>query len=245
MSGAERRLRGTAKREITLEALVIWAYRAQRVDRMTAASLRGPERSIEAAAPFLASPPSSAGLIARLGALGTRIDGGGQSWDCHGDAEKLHELVSGLPAQSALAIMRFGRSGEPPEWRVPEPRPERVPIGEEEPGAVRHKLDVWWYRVTGKRPRLARGESALVVQNAAGSWDLGCRYCPITYYPPPEYGEAARRAYAAWHAAMTRLMAAVAAIGLKDYRVTRFTAPARPWDGARPVRPADGPPAAR
>jgi hypothetical protein len=230
MSGLQRASRAVVRRDITLEALVIWAYRDQRVDRMTAASLQGAERSIELAAPFLASPPSSAALIARLGALGTRVDGGGQSWACHGDAERLHELVCGLAPDAALAILRFGKSGDAPDWQVPDARPQRVPLPEEEPGHVRHKLDVWWYRVAGKRPRLRRGEGALVVQNAAGSWDLGCRYCPITYYPPPEYGAAMRRDYAAWHAAMSLLMAKLGRLALKEHAVTRFAAPARPWE---------------
>ena len=232
MSGMQRAGGAAVKRAVTLEALVIWAYRDQRVDRMTAASLQGAERRIERAAPFLASPPSSAGLIARLGALGTRVDGGGQSWDCHPDAERLHELVCALPVPAARAILEFGRSGEAPDWRVPDPRPERVPVAADEPGPVRHKLDVWWYRTAGRRPRLRRGEKALVVQNAAGSWDLGCRYCPIAYYPPPEYGAAKRRFYAEWHAAMALLLSKLGPLGLKERAVTRFSAAARPWEGA-------------
>jgi hypothetical protein len=230
VSGLQRARRLPLQREMTLEALVIWAYRDQRVEAMTAASLQGAERSLEQAAPFLASPPSSAGLIARLGALGTRIDGGGQSWDCHADAEGLHELVCGLPHEAARAILRFGCCAEAPDWRVPESRPERVPLPQEVPGAVRHKLDVWWYRIAGRRPRLGRGERALIVQNAPGSWDLGCRYCPVTYYPPPEYGAAARRDYAAWHAAMALLMTRLAGVRLREHAVTRFAAPARPWE---------------
>ena len=178
---AARRL----QRPITLEALVIWAYRDQRVDRMSEASLLGAERAADRGG-GVTPLASSAALLARLGALGTRIDGGGQSWDCHPDAEKLHELVSGFAREDALAIMRFGRRAAAPDWQVPDSRPERVPVPENAPGAVRHKVDVWWYRIAGRRPRLARGESALVVRNAAGSYDLGCRYCPITYYPPPE-----------------------------------------------------------
>src|SRR5436190_116504 len=81
------------------------------------------------------------------------------------------------------------------------PAPFAVPVHDAARSRIRHRIDLHWYRVTGARPRIARGESAELVEVAPGEWDLGCRACAILYYPPPAYVDAVRAEYAAWHGA--------------------------------------------
>jgi hypothetical protein len=221
--------------EISLEAMVVWAYRDQLVDKMTARSLDAIERQAEGAAlGYVPSPFGSAALVDRLASLGTRVDGGGRSWECHGDAELVHDAVCGLPRLAALLIGRFGRSGAAPEWRTTEPAPFPVPVADGSRSAIRHKIDLHWYRIEGRRPKIRRGESAELVNIAPEQWDLGCRFCPIVYYPPLEYVKSVRDEYAAWHAAMQTLMLRLDGAAFRDHRVTGFFTPAVPWQAALP-----------
>src|SRR4051812_13710904 len=104
---AARRSKPTV--EISLEDLVIWAYRDQQVDKMTARLLDPAEREAEEEPCGPGGWPAGSGaLMAHTGLLGTRVDGGGRSWSCHPDAERLHDLVCGLPLLSGLLIARFG-----------------------------------------------------------------------------------------------------------------------------------------
>jgi hypothetical protein len=231
--------RRKAVQSVSLEELVIWAYRDQRVEQMTAASLEDVERSAEhdelsteLKVLLLHGSIDSVARVQRIAELGTEIDGGGRSFSCHPDAELLHDevcVVARTWRGDGSRIKRFGKSGDIPEWRTGEPKPVYVPVEEDSRSPVKHKIREQWYSVHGPRPRIARGEVAKVVQVSENEWDLWVRYCPITYYPPPEYAEAARKDYSDWHKAMTRLMDRVAKLRFGDYRVTGFAAPATPW----------------
>jgi hypothetical protein len=226
---ALRRLRPLTA--ISLESLVVWAYRDQLVDKMTARSLDSIERQAEGRdLGYQPSPFGSGALVERAALLGTKVDGGGRSWECHRDAELLHEVVCGMPPLPALLIARYGRTGAAPEWRTTDPAPFAVPVAESSRSPLRHKIELHWYRIEGHRPKIRRGESAELVNIAPGIWDLGCRACPIVYYPPLDYVKSMRDEYAAWHDAMQGLLQRLADAAFRDHRLTGFAAPRSPWD---------------
>lgn len=219
-------------KHVTLEKFLIWAYRDQLVHKMTSASLEPIERYVDETDPFdfMPSPRDSIVMCERLGALETQIDGGGRSWVCHTDAERLHDIVSGLKLFYAIHVRRFGQQGDPPEWETAPQALVPVPVPANQPGKVRHKITVKWYRVEGRRPKIARGESVELANLKPGEWDLGCRFCPVIKSPTNEYISMVRQEYSAWHNAMTALLALLRVVRFRDHIITGFSAPARPWE---------------
>lgn len=203
---------------VDLETLVVWAYRRQRVIEMTGLRLE------DETGDFLPDAPEDGGesrcgcaALDRYARVGVRIDGGrgaaAGGRDVHPDAERLHRAVLRIARAdmlAALLVVRFGRDGAPPDWRTTEPRPLAVPA--EGPGRVRHKVEE-------TRETLPSGRAVRV------SW------CPLVYWPPREYVDTTRAEYAAWHAAMMRLLGELM-VGppLDGFLLSGFAAPARPWE---------------
>lgn len=109
-----------AKKEITVEGILVWAYKAQKVIEITGRSLYAGE-AVKGERYVTIQKASGDGCIAveRNGQLGCPIDGGGPirgiPQPLHPDAETIHEIVLTLPWDQSALLIQYGRAGIAPE----------------------------------------------------------------------------------------------------------------------------------
>ena len=120
-----------AKREITVERALVWAYKEQKVIEITGRALYAGE-TLKGERYVSIRNVSGDGCIAveRNSQLGCAIDGGGPirgvPQPLHADAEAIHEAVLALPWAQSGILVAYGRTGTAPELPK-EPRLVRVP----------------------------------------------------------------------------------------------------------------------
>jgi hypothetical protein len=198
MAGTQRMAHTASRREpIVIEDLLVWTYRHQRADVVIRRGVG--LHDLEAAAdgvPVLASSACGCAAVARIGALGVRVDSLGRDrGDLHPDAEVVHGAVQeltgrvhGLPI--AHLVISHAARGEAPDamvGQVPRARPYIHPAN----GTVR----VDWLDA-GKR----RG------------------VCPVAWAPSWAEIDAKRDEYRAWWHALRAL-----AFALSTHpRLTRY-----------------------
>jgi hypothetical protein len=187
------------KRQITLEKLLTWTYKDQRVIEITGQSLYLGE-AVKGERWVNARSISGDGCVAieRNATLGCPIDGGGPlrglAQPLHDDAERVHNIVLSLPWHYAGQLIAYGRGGDAP---VLPGEPKLVKVVE----------------FDGRRWRV----------KTVGRHDLalGCvaTWCPVVVDFDARTVERARAAYAGWVAALAALFERLADVELRDYEV--------------------------
>jgi hypothetical protein len=192
---------------VDIEALLVWTYRHQCADRVIG---RGIGMFVQESAMDEVYEPhgtSADGVlaVARIGMLGTRVDGGGASAAAlHIDAEIVHEAVMCLPRDAReLVILHARNASRPDDDAMPMPRPYPLRAG------------------VGRYPDRA------VVRYA--DWDKHHDYgwCLVQWTSAPSSADVIRQNYATWRNALRVLAFALA----RDARLTRH----RPIQTAAPI----------
>jgi hypothetical protein len=179
---------------IDIERLLIWTYRDQRADVVLGRGYGLHDQ--EAMMDGIGHPRGSDSLVAlaRIGLLGTRVDGGGPTCDAlHADAEITHNVVLALDRPIGLLVMQHARDAS---------RPDQITIAPSKPVAA-----------TDARGRNVHGYDA---------WDKNRDYgwCKLLWTMPLDGADIARVEYGLWHAALRRIAKALD----KDRQLTEFRA---------------------
>lgn len=96
---------GRSRPAIDIEQLLVWAYRDECVDRAAGGRV-GPSTSMTAS-------------IYNMGALGTRVSGGGASGTTlPEDALRVEAAVDRLPMEQRLPVVRHASAGTRPDWMI-------------------------------------------------------------------------------------------------------------------------------
>jgi len=180
---------------VDIERLLVWTYRDQRADKVLAASsgLLAAEAALDGHGRYLTSGDGVA-TMARIGALGVRVDGGGPSSGAlHQDAEVVHEAVTMLGKIEAHLVIEHARAAS---------RPDQIEIIPPRAYAVRNRL----------------GRATIEYED----WDRNRNYgfCSVQWTVAPTTAEVVFLEYAMWWRALDAL--AVALSG--DGRLTRHRA---------------------
>ena len=194
------------RREMDIEAMLIWAYRDQRADLLFGRGvwLFDVERRA-AGLPVQSISGDGSAVIERGALLGCRIDGGGPAamQRIHTDAEAVHEEVLALGSRiERAAVVESAKTGERPDWM---------------PGARAYMEPV--LVASGKRA----GEPVRLYDKNRG-W-IGCR---VTVGLSQELIDTRRAFYESWHGALVKLAGRLDGRLLK-HQVAGPRAPARPW----------------
>jgi hypothetical protein len=121
-----------SRQAVSIEWLLSWAYRRQRVVEITGRSLSRGEAAAAGERWVKERTTSGDGCVAIYegGILGRKIDGGlpprGIAQPLHPDAETVHDAVLEMPWHQAALLINFGRTGLAPE-PVPPVRFYRIP----------------------------------------------------------------------------------------------------------------------
>lgn len=201
---------------MTVESLLVWAYRDQCAAEM----------SVEYA-------PGPAGVVSQLGAfsaLGSRVSSSGAragSGRLHDDALTLHEAVMGCGRKAAALVMVHAKLATRPDARV-EARwrmaPETWRLVERYPGTGEFLRvpEKGWIR----RPTPAGGVSWWD-RTAVGTGEI----IYVKQVDAPDEVRRDRDAWATWWRALENVREAV--VGkLTAHRVSDELPPERPWEGA-------------
>lgn len=186
---------------VDIERLLVWAYRDQRADVVLGAGhgLFDQEAALDSPGRHATSRDGVAAM-ARIGALGVRVDAGRASAaPLHIDAEVVHEAVTMLDRWTAPLVIRYARGAG---------RPDDVIIVPPRPGPLRNE-----------RGRIIRRYA---------EWDTARHYgwTPIGWTVEPSTAETVNHEYTNWWRALDAL--AVALSGdrrLTHHRPLRPTAP--------------------
>jgi hypothetical protein len=249
--------RARAGRILDLGQFVCWAYGAQRVVQATGRALHALESGADGWA-VLSRSADGCALAAELHELdaGGAIDGGGPIRGVppavHPDAEALHEMVLSLPREDGRLIVRYGQTGEPPDWVPGGARLRQVP--NTGPGRTRYRVDYRWELVAyaalqdlrrrygvvdargrAKFPAAERGFTYRARPGGGGhpmDREVRVVWCPLVACPAPEEVDRRRQEYRRWWHAMRALQAEITGRSFIDHEVTEFRAPAAPWESA-------------
>lgn len=261
---ALRRPAGRARVSVDLEHLVAWAIRDQRADRDDVALF-----DAEATAHYgqLAGLPIGAGAyargfsadgvvsIARKGAVGCKIDGGGAmrgvAPKVHPDAELVASALNEQPSRRGkLLILQHARLGERPAWHSGRQTLTPVKVEGDRPGRRGHKMGAAWEPcplaseiardyIRRGIPLVDRyGRRRIVAEETGfrfrvlgdGRRQVLTRWTCVEPMPSLDEIAITNDAYATWHAAMVHLMAALRDVVFADHELTGFIAPAYPWE---------------
>ena len=207
---AVRALVARAKREMSIEQALNWAFGAE------CASMDFAE---EASPDSYRQAVSSAWLVAQRGMLGCAIDGGGRSLPAH-DAEMIASAVAALPAEHggrgmAVQIASLARAGLRPDCMAGA-RPRCVP---REWRMSKHGRFAR-IEVVGEVTHVHRGRKITRAVEA----------CPVTYSPSAAQIAAARREYLLWWGALLHIGHELRTLDiLETIRLTRDMPPMMPW----------------
>jgi hypothetical protein len=162
---------------VDIERLLVWTYRHQRADRVLGVGigLFDQEAAMDGHR-HCATSKDGVAAMRRIGALGTRVDGGGASAAAlHIDAEIVHTAVMALPHDtSALVIVHARAASRPDDTAIPTPRA---------------------FPVKNERGRIVREYA---------EWDKSKNYgwTPLVWTAAPVTAAAIRRDYATWRDAL-------------------------------------------
>lgn len=203
--GESDRYRFDARRFADFEALLTWVYRDQKADLIVAqgAGLHDVEAAADGQARFASSADGCA-AVAKIGALGVRVDGGGslagRSGALNPLAEYVHEVI-GQTITGRMAI-EYARSDNRPDAMVgkrarfvPDPsrkyiyddrgracacRVVRIGPGPDQISMARRFYAEWWRAVHAARGRLeAAGVACPAFTAPAEPWaERGGDLCP-------------------------------------------------------------------
>jgi hypothetical protein len=204
------------KRQVTVQALLEWAYAVERVSASggDGAGLLEAERR---AAGVVVPGRSMTGALADQAALGVRVSGGGGLSCCHDDAELVDRVVSRWlePGERAL-VVTYARSRSVPDWMP----------------AARHR---WEPRRKFNAGRTGQWKPEVVtfVEGRVGQVPA---YCPIVERDAPETVGRARAIYAQWRAALFVVHDALVRDGvtLTAHTLVQGFPPSTPW-ASRPL----------
>jgi hypothetical protein len=187
------------KRKITIEKLLTWTYRDQRVIEITGQALHLGE-AVNGEKWVNAQTISGDGCVAieRNANLGCAIDGGGPlrglPQPLHEDAETVHDAVLSMPWGHAGQLIAYGRGGLAPE---PPTEPKLVRVIEHDGRRYRTKI--------------------------ASRYDLrmGCvlMWCPVVIDMDAKTAERARSVYQSWVGALEALLVRLDGVELRDHEV--------------------------
>lgn len=252
------------RRPLDLEELVVWTCRDQAATRdgstlhvVEAAaqfSIRNQRRRLSGADYPGAWGGDSCARLAAIGAIGTRLDGGGPTRGIAPrfapDAEMVAAAIEALPGGQRRLVRAHGLAGTRPDW-LPFNQPLvacRRPS--DRPGRYRHVVEEEWqstpFRSELAARYLARGQSLFdsygrrrMVEDERGfcfrltedgKREVLVRWCPLE----PAHSDAeiieTNTDYVEWHNGMLVLLQALESRYLRDHRVTGFAAPPRPWE---------------
>lgn len=196
-----------ALREISLEEMLVWAYRDQRVDRMVGAQLFQVESEVEGCS-WGRSSADGVAAVQRIAVLGCRTDGGavrGVGHAAHPDAELLHDYAAAWPI-----LVHFARQGERPEpAAAPSPWPtapeagDRYAVATVDGRPMRIKLAVAERHAVRRERATGRGRHRQVVGTELVTEDV--LYCPIDWRPGLDWAEWMATEHRQWHAAIEAL----------------------------------------
>lgn len=236
---------GLSRESIDIERLLHWAYALQKVDKQAGFTTRGPTRSLS-------------GLIGEVLALGTRVDNSGAAAKALGvrtpdDALIVHDAVLRLGGvwiewrgddeveiwdraraeRKGFAIERHG-----PDWflyrsYVAGGTRETAPVRLEDAGVFALVLS---HARAGSRPDWHEGWSRPSGRPPADGCAKDARGRARRLADGPSLREVmhARACYAAWHAALSWLVADLDG-QLSKFSLSGPAAPAIPWEAKRGV----------
>ena len=206
-----------SRRAISIEALLVWTFRAQRAELE-------PPRDRERDRPAVGTE----WIIFQRGAvLGCTIDCSRRVLldRVHDDAETVAAVVAGaLDWHMATRVAELARASRRPTCIT---------------GPVRCTAAEWHENQHARWPVVA---PALPARFPGGVWRPAMKdrkgryryegYCtPVTYDPTPQQVAASRRDYLAWWAALHEVRERLhAAPVLRDHELTAAMPPARPWE---------------
>jgi hypothetical protein len=186
------------RRKLTIEALLRWVYRDQKVIEITGRSLYAGE-VVKGERWVRQQCVSGDGCIAveRNSQVGCPIDGGGPvrgiAQPLHQDAETVHEIVLSLPFEASGQLINYGRTGEAPE---PPPAPH-----------FRQVLD------------FDRRWKVKVVSRYDFDTKEVLRWCPVQLYPDERTAADMLQAFRSWGVALELLRDALADVQLRHHEV--------------------------
>jgi hypothetical protein len=189
------------RQPVDIERLLTWTYRDQRADKVLAApsGLLDAEAALDGHGRYLTSGDGVASM-ARIGALGVRVDGGGPSSGAlHPDAEIVDEAVTMLGKIEAHLVITHARGAS---------RPDQIEIVPPRAWAVRNR----------------RGRATVEYED----WDRNHNYgfCPVQWTVAPTTAEVVSLEYAVWWRALDALAVALSGDGrLTRHRPLRPAAP--------------------
>ncbi|QCO14007.1 hypothetical protein D3869_01480 [Azospirillum brasilense] len=240
------------RQRVDLEALVVWAVKAQRAD-CDDVSLHDVEAAAEGLEPAAWSTDGVSSLM-RRGALGCRVDGGsavrGVAPRIHPDAEAVMVGVNTIGDRRRRSlILHYARAGFRPDWLPWQQRLVAVPVDDSQAGRHRHRIEGEWENLperseiarrmlgTGRPLVDRRGRSVidaaergyLFRHNDAGQRQVFARWCALVEEPSLLEIREVNDVYAQWHAGMMTLLGKLLVVPLKERRLTGFKAPAQPW----------------
>lgn len=206
--GAIRMAKADAMREvIDIEALLVWAYRRQKVDRVSGAMFRHEAGLSGSGGDWLG--------LARVAALGVTVDASGWSGlpACDPDAETVHEAV-GRIGPVGRTMVRLARTGERPDWMEGVYRWKPEPLRDRDGRMVLAMTD-------GKR--VVPGK-AMMPNRHLRKWS----WQPLVWRDRAHLLIGVRNGWIDWHRALSRLAGDLDG-RLRRWRVTGPAAPLRPW----------------
>lgn len=191
---------------LSIEAMLVWAYRVQRADAMARDCADGPGEVVS--------------QLGRFSALGSRVSGGGRPGGgrLHDDALLVHEAVCALGRDTARLVMVNARMATRPDprlgarWRL---EPEQWRLEERWPGSGEYLRVpvVGWIRSP-------QGTGPFVYTRQADRPDEVARD---------------RAEWTAWRGGLAAVRAAVEG-RLSAHRLSGELPPERPWEGAGGLR---------
>lgn len=208
-----------AKREVSVQWLVEWAFRREKVSL----DLEDRRPVDEGATGF-----GMEYVLLQRAQLGACIDASRVVDQRHEDAETVAALVAGVPDHlggrgMAIRIAELAKAGATPDW-MPDATPRLVPVE-------------WRERPNGK----LEGKAVILGWETDERWDAKhkrwrrreaeVRYTPCRWEPSQAAIAAARRDYAEWWAALHDLAERLRLSRmLRDHAVTSAMPPAQPWE---------------
>lgn len=240
------------RQRVDLEALVIWAVKAQRAD-CDDVSLHDVEAAAEGLEPAAWSTDGVSSLM-RRGTLGCRVDGGpvvrGVAPRIHPDAEAVVVAVNTIgDSRRRSLILHHARAGYRPDWLPWQQRLVPVPAESGAGRGNRHRIDGEWRDVpeqseiarrmlaVGRRIVDKRGRNVidamergyLFRHNDDGHRQVYARWCALVEEPSLTEIREVNAVYAQWHAGMMTLLGKLLSVPLRERRLVGFKAPAQPW----------------
>lgn len=240
------------RRRVDLEALVIWAVKAQRAD-CDDVGLHDVEAAAEGLEPAAWSTDGVSSLM-RRGTLGCKVDGGsavrGVAPRIHPDAEAVVCAVNTIGDRRRRSlILHYARAGYRPDWLPWQQRLVPLPAESGAGRGNRNRIDGEWQdtpeRSVIARRMLATGRPIVdrrghsVIDRAergylfrhtdAGQRQVFARWSALVEEPSLMEIRAVNDVYAQWHAGMMALLGKLLSVPLKERRLIGFKAPAQPW----------------